>query len=76
MLGSLEHRAFQAADDAWSVELRKAFGKQAGDIRYTPRGKGDHGTALRAAYDAREAARIAFDRSCGRDERGLPLERT
>jgi len=74
MIGSKEHLAFQVADDAWSLELQKAFGKRAGDVRYTPRGKGEPGTALRTAYDAREAARIAYDRSCGRDERGLPIE--
>lgn len=73
MIGSIEHQAFCAADDAWSLELRKAFGKQAGDVRYTARGKGDPGSVLRAAYDAREAARVAYDRSRGYDERGLPL---
>ncbi len=45
------NREAQAADDRWSALLHKAFGKQAGDVRYTPRGHGEAGTALRAAYD-------------------------
>lgn len=53
--------AFQAADDAWQAELDATFGKAAGDARHEPRGKGDEGTTLRAAYDAREAARIAWE---------------
>ena len=46
MLGLKEHRSFQAADDAWSAELRRLFGKQAGDVRYTARGKGEVGSVL------------------------------
>ena len=38
--------AFQAADDAWSAELQKQFGRNAGDIRYTPRGRGEPGSKL------------------------------
>lgn len=73
MIGSEEHKAFQIADEAWSALLRKEFGKQAGDVRYTTRGKGEPGTILRAAYDTRDAARIVYDRSCGMDERGFPI---
>jgi hypothetical protein len=58
---SPEHIAAQATDDAWSMELQRLFGKRAGDVRYTPQGKGGPGTALRAAYEAREAARKAYD---------------
>lgn len=58
--GSPEHRAAQATDDAWSLELRRVFGKQAGDIRYTPRGKGEPDSELRRLYAAREVARLAY----------------
>jgi hypothetical protein len=51
---------FQVADDAWSAELRRIFGKNAGQARYEPRGKGAEGSNLRQAHDAREAARRAW----------------
>lgn len=67
--------AFQRADDAWGAKLRQLFGKRAGDVRYSPQGKGDPGSVLRALYEAREHARIAYDRACGRDERGRRIGR-
>lgn len=72
-LGSKEHCAFQAADKAWSIELQRAYGKHAGDIRYRPAGKGEPRSALRAAYDARETARMLYDLACGMDEHGRPI---
>lgn len=51
---------FQAADDAWSDELRRIFGKRAGYARYGAEGKGLDGSTLRLLHDAREAARIAW----------------
>jgi len=54
---------FQAADDAWSAELARQFAKNAGDFRYTSRGRGDPGTPLRALYDTREAAREAWEKN-------------
>jgi hypothetical protein len=51
---------FQRADDAWSDELQRIFGKNAGQARYEPRGKGEEGSKLRSLYDAREAARVAW----------------
>jgi hypothetical protein len=33
------YRAFKAADEAWSNDLFLAFGKDAGDKRYTAEGK-------------------------------------
>ena len=57
--GSPEHLEAQRTDDVWSAELQRLFGKRAGDVRYTPHGKGEPGSALRVAYDAREAARKA-----------------
>lgn len=58
-----ELQPFQAADDAWSAELRRAFGRNAGQARYERRGRGDDGTALRRTHDAREAARAAWHSS-------------
>lgn len=52
--------AFQAAEDAWQAELEEAF-PDAHEARYLPRGKGKDGTPLRAAYEAREAARVAWE---------------
>jgi hypothetical protein len=45
-----------AADDAWGAELRRLFGKRAGDVRYTERGAGEPGSELRCLYDAKLAA--------------------
>jgi hypothetical protein len=53
--------AFQAADTAWSAELVRLFGAEAGDVRYTPRGRGEEGTELRKLYEARDSARIAWE---------------
>jgi hypothetical protein len=53
--------AFQIADDVWSAELKKAFGKNAGDVRYTAKGRGEAGTPLNAAFVKREAARKAWE---------------
>ncbi len=47
--------AYQA-DDAWGAELRRLFGKHAGDVRYTQRGKGEPGSELRRLHDAKMAA--------------------
>lgn len=52
---------FQIADDAWSAELHRRFGKNAGDVRYTPQGRGEFETTLRALYEKREAARRAWE---------------
>jgi hypothetical protein len=52
-------KAAQDACDAWGAELRKSFGKRAGDMRYLPAGKGEPGSDLRRTYDAFVAARIA-----------------
>jgi hypothetical protein len=41
-----------AADKAWSTELVRVFGKQAGDKRYTKEGKGAEGSELRRLHDA------------------------
>lgn len=39
-----------AIDAAWSGELHRAFGKRAGDVRYTKEGEGLPGTKLNDAY--------------------------
>lgn len=44
-----ELKPFQDADDAWDAELRRKFGKSAGDARYEARGKGEEGSELRRA---------------------------
>jgi hypothetical protein len=56
--------AAMSADDAWSVELRRLFGKRAGDVRYTSQGSGAEGSVLRAVHDARQAAAHAYRVSC------------
>lgn len=60
-----ELKPFQIADDAWSAELKRLFGKQAGDARYGTRGKGEEGSALRRLHDARmEAQRVWHASAC------------
>ena len=54
------YKAFSAADDAWSAELHRLFGKQAGDVRYTKAGKGEPETELRRLHDAFVAAGDAW----------------
>jgi hypothetical protein len=54
-----KHRAYFkaiAADDAWSQELQRLFGKRAGDIRYTEKGRGTPGSKLRKLHNAKLAA--------------------
>lgn len=53
-------KPFQDADDAWSAELQRVFGKDAGQARYEPRGKGEEGSELRRLHDTRDAARAAW----------------
>lgn len=54
------YRAWVAADDAWSRELTAAFGSSAGDVRYSGRGRGLPGSALRTTHDAFVAAGDAY----------------
>ncbi|WP_316224975.1 MULTISPECIES: hypothetical protein [unclassified Bradyrhizobium] len=69
-LSAPERHAYQTADDAWSTELRRIFGKKVGDVRYTLGSKGKPGSALNRLYLAREAARITLDALCGFDTHG------
>ena len=46
----------QVADDAWSDELARLFGKKAGDVRYTERGRGDESSRLRQLHSAFRSA--------------------
>ena len=57
------YRAFATADEDWHRELARQFGRHAGDARYEPRGKGEPGTALRTAFDARMAAFYAYEKA-------------
>lgn len=58
-----ELKPFQDADDAWSLELTRVFGKDACNARYMDSGKGLAGSELRRLHDAREAARVAWFKS-------------
>lgn len=49
-----------AADNAWSDELVKQFGKLASDYRYTMKGKGEINSVLRKLYDAKLSADKAW----------------
>ncbi len=51
---------FRDADDVWEAALVAAFGGDAGQARYEARGRGEPGTALHAAYKARDAALRAW----------------
>jgi hypothetical protein len=53
-------RAFQESDDFWQSALELEFGNDAGQARYEQRGKGQPGTTLRAAADARHSAYQAW----------------
>jgi hypothetical protein len=50
------YRAALAADKAWGDELRRLFGAQAGDIRYSRLGVGLLGSKLRQLHDAKLVA--------------------
>lgn len=47
---------FERADQAWSRELRRLFGRDAGNARYEPRGRGEAGTELARIYAERMVA--------------------
>lgn len=49
-----------AADDAYTDELVRLFGKRAGEVRYTSEGKGKPGSTLRRLSDAKLAADRAW----------------
>lgn len=48
------------AEAKWQAELERAFGRDACDARYQPRGKGAEDSPLRKAHDALELARLAW----------------
>jgi len=50
-----------AADQAWSAELQRVFGKHAGDARYRPAGVSS--TALRRLHDRVRRAEAAYRRA-------------
>jgi hypothetical protein len=56
------YAAFVLADDIWQIALECRFGVAASDVRYIPAGKGEPGSDLRKAYEARESARIEWER--------------
>ena len=61
------YEAWSTADAEWTKAIRAAFPSHwPGDIRYTPKAKGEPNSPLRAAYDARTAAQNAFYQAGGR----------
>lgn len=48
------------ADAAWDAQLVAVFGSRSGDARYNELGRGQDGTPLRAAYEARMEAFRAY----------------
>jgi hypothetical protein len=60
---TVELKPFQDADDAWSAELKRCFGNNAGQARYEPRGKGELGSKLRELHDQRMNAQSAWYQS-------------
>ena len=52
------YRAAVAADNAWSKELERLFGKDAGDVRYTQQGQS--GPTLAPLYAAYRRANDAW----------------
>lgn len=60
------HAAWLSADTAWTAAMQAAYPRAwPGDIRYIPKGRGELGTPLRAAYEAYTAARDAFHAAGG-----------
>lgn len=55
-----ESLAFREADRAWQRALDAAFPRDANQARYEARGRGEPGSPLRAAYEARMAAYDAW----------------
>jgi hypothetical protein len=58
-----ELKAFQAADDVWGEELRRIFGKNSGDARYSEKGKGQPGSKLWELHQERERCRAMWYQS-------------
>jgi hypothetical protein len=56
---------FQDADDAWSRELTRLFGRDACNARYEKRGRGQIGSALHRLHEARECARQGWEARTG-----------
>lgn len=52
------YRAAVAADNAWTRELERLFGKDAGDVRYTEQGRS--GSTLAPLYEAYRRANDAW----------------
>ncbi len=65
------NRAMQSADDAWSVELRKTFGRNAGNARYTQQGMGAPGTQLRSTYYGFMGASMEWHACVGWDVKAI-----
>lgn len=58
--GSAAWRRAMETDEAWSKELVRCYGKDAGDVRYSDIGRGTAGSHLRALFNARMEAQEAW----------------
>lgn len=57
---------FIEADEGWNAAIKAAFPKEwVGDVRYIPRGKGEPGSPLAAAYAAKLEADRVFEAAGG-----------
>lgn len=56
------YSAWLAADEAWSAEGIRIFGKAWGDRRYTTAGQGGANTELRKHYEAFHKWRMEWER--------------
>lgn len=66
-------KEFCTADDAWSIELQRLFGKRAGDVRYTRQGEGELGSELRRLYECRTFAMMQWEMARQDQDAGVPL---
>jgi hypothetical protein len=56
---------FHAADSSWQAALEATFGSPSAAVeaRYSPAGRGEPGSPLRTAFEARRAAQERFTRA-------------
>ncbi|MDR7039320.1 MULTISPECIES: hypothetical protein [Methylobacterium] len=67
---------FRLADEAWRAEMAGRYGAAAADLRYAPEARGEAGSRLRQAFNARERAYHLWLKARGLgDFRHAPLVR-
>ena len=57
------NQAFTTADAEWSLELVREFGREAGQARWEPRGRGRPGEKLHTLWLARDNARRVWEQA-------------